>query len=230
MKFAVVVFPGSNCDRDCHHVVSHVLGQEADYVWHQDTDLNGFDAVVLPGGFSYGDYLRAGAVAKISPVMEAVAKFANAGGPVIGICNGFQILLETGLLPGAMQRNNSLRFMCKTVDLVCRTERTPFTGELSAGSRLRLPIANAEGNYTIDDDGFAALKDNDQIVFQYCDAQGEVSDASNPNGSRANIAGICNVRGNVLGMMPHPERAAESVLGNDDGLALFTSALEHLNR
>lgn len=226
MKFAVIVFPGSNCDRDCYHVLAEVMGAEVSFVWHRDQDLTGYDVVVVPGGFSYGDYLRAGAVAKMSPIMESVRAFAADGGLVIGICNGFQILLENGLLPGAMQRNDTLRFMCKDVHLRVGTDRTAFTSRLTPGEVLTLPIANAEGNYFIDEAGLQRLRDNDQIVFSYCDADGNVSAESNPNGSVANIAGICNEAGNVLGMMPHPERAAEAVLGNDDGLALFLSVLD----
>lgn len=228
MKFAVIVFPGSNCDRDCYHVIGEVMGAEVEFVWHRDQDLSGFDVVVVPGGFSYGDYLRAGAVAKMSPVMEGVRAFADAGGAVIGICNGFQILLENGLLPGAMQRNDTLRFMCKDVFLRIGTDRTPFTDRFEEGDVITLPIANAEGNYFIDAHGLKKLEENDQIVFTYCDEEGVVSPQSNPNGSVANIAGICNERGNVLGMMPHPERAAESILGNADGLELFLSVIDRI--
>jgi phosphoribosylformylglycinamidine synthase len=229
MKFAVVVFPGSNCDRDCFHVISHVLDAPVEYVWHRDTDLKGADCVVLPGGFSYGDYLRTGAIAKMSPVMDAVAEFARKGGPVLGICNGFQVLLETGMLPGAMLRNKTLNFVCKDTYLRSSrrkqaSTRTPFTSTLDDGEVIKLPIAHAEGNYFVDDDGLAELRDNDQIVFEYCSKDGEVSEAFNPNGSVGNIAGICSREGNVVGMMPHPERAAEAVLGNEDGLALFKAA------
>ncbi len=226
MKFAVIVFPGSNCDRDCFHVVGEVAGADVEFVWHREHDLSGYDAVIVPGGFSYGDYLRAGAVAKMSPVMEGVRAFAGRGGPVIGICNGFQILLENGLLPGAMQRNNTLRFMCKDVFLRCESTRTPFTSTLANGQVIKLPIANAEGNYFIDEQGLARLRDNDQVVFTYAGADGSVDDSTNVNGSVGNIAGICNEAGNVLGMMPHPERAAEAVLGNTDGRALFLAILE----
>ncbi len=226
MSFAVVVFPGSNCDRDCFHVIDKVLGQPVDYIWHRDHEIpDGIDCVIVPGGFSYGDYLRSGAVAKMSPIMDAVARFARAGGKVLGICNGFQILLEAGLLPGAMQRNTSLEFICKPVHLRCATRRTAFTGSLSEGQVLQIPIAHAEGNYFIDDDGLERLQDNAQIVFQYANAMGEVTVGANPNGSVHNIAGICNEAGNVVGMMPHPERAAESILGSVDGLALFESVL-----
>ncbi len=228
MKFAVVVFPGSNCDRDCFHVVSRVLDAPVEYVWHRDTDLQGADCVILPGGFSYGDYLRTGAIAKMSPVMHAVAEFADKGGPVLGICNGFQVLLETGLLPGAMLRNESLTFICKDVHLRCTSGRTPFSSTLAEGDIIELPIAHAEGNYFIDEEGLGELRQNDQIVFEYCSKDGEVSQDFNPNGSVANIAGICNRAGNVVGMMPHPERAAEAVLGNDDGLALFEAAVDSL--
>ncbi len=226
MEFAIVRFPGSNCDRDCEHVVTRVLGEQARFVWHRDRDLGGVDCVIVPGGFSYGDYLRAGAVAKLSPVMESVAEFAAAGGPVLGICNGFQILLECGLLPGAMQRNRSLEFICKHVDLRVATERTAFTKGLSQGEVLRIPIAHAEGNYTLHDGQLEGLRERDQIVFEYCTAEGEVTALANPNGSAGNIAGVCNEAGNVLGMMPHPERASEAALGSTDGLALFRSAVD----
>ncbi|MFW5968942.1 MAG: phosphoribosylformylglycinamidine synthase subunit PurQ [Persicimonas sp.] len=228
MNFAVVVFPGSNCDRDCYHVISEALGAPVEFVWHRDTELGGADCVVLPGGFSYGDYLRTGAVAKMSPIMEAVADFAERGGPVIGICNGFQVLLETGLLPGAMLRNESLEFICKDVHLRCATTRTPFSRGLDVGEVIELPIAHAEGNYFIDEAGLADLRKNDQVVFEYCSPSGQVERRFNPNGSVANIAGICNEAGNVVGMMPHPERAAETVLGGAAGLRLFESALERV--
>jgi phosphoribosylformylglycinamidine synthase I len=224
MRFGVVVFPGSNCDRDCGEVLS-LLGAEVEYVWHRESNVSGLDGLVIPGGFSYGDYLRCGAVAKISPVMDAVRTFAAQGRPVIGICNGFQILLESGLLPGAMLRNTSLTFQCKTVDLRVETARTPFTRDLSVGQLIRLPIANAEGNYTIDSDGLLSLEDNDQVVLRYVDASGAATDQGNPNGSLGNIAGISNIRGNVVGMMPHPERASEAILGNTDGRAFFEAAL-----
>lgn len=222
MRFGVVVFPGSNCDRDCGYVLT-ALGAKVRYVWHRDVDLAGLDGVVLPGGFSYGDYLRCGAVAKISPVMTAVRAFAASGRPVIGICNGFQILLESELLPGAMLRNSTLMFQCKTVRLEVVTTRTPFTAETSRF--LRLPIANAEGNYVIDDVGLESLQEHDQVVVRYVDSDGRASAAANPNGSVANIAGICNRAGNVVGMMPHPERAAEVLMGNTDGRRIFESVL-----
>ena len=227
MKFGVVTFPGSNCDHDCYHVVKHVLGQEAVYVWHQETDLSGLDVLILPGGFSYGDYLRTGAIARFSPVMGAVARFAASGGMVLGICNGFQILLEAGLLPGAMLRNRSLRFICR--DVWVRVERTdtPFTRACRPGEVLRLPIAHAEGNYFADAGTLDGLKARRQIVLRYCTPEGAVTEEANPNGSLENIAGISNEAGNVLGMMPHPERCAEAVLGNEDGLRIFLSVVEH---
>lgn len=219
MNFGIVVFPGSNCDRDCYHVVTDVLGESAEFVWHRDAAVDHFDALIIPGGFSYGDYLRSGAVAKLSPVMQAVRGFAERGGPVIGICNGFQILLECGLLPGAMLHNRSLRFICKSVQLRVAATRTPFTATYELGQVIDLPVAHAEGNYTVNADGLSRLRDHDQIVFEYVD---------NPNGSAANIAGICNEVGNVVGLMPHPERASEAVLGGVDGLAMFQSVVEHV--
>ncbi len=214
MKFGVVVFPGSNCDQDCFHVIKNVLKEQVEYVWHKSSDIARFDAIVLPGGFSYGDYLRTGAIARFSPVMQAVQRHAQQGKPVLGICNGFQILLEAGLLPGAMLRNRSLRFVCRHVSLVTASAQTPFTARLKKGQALTLPVAHGEGNYTIDDAGLAELKKNDQIVFRYAD---------NPNGSADDIAGICNRQRNVLGMMPHPERASEDCMGSRDGLAIFES-------
>lgn len=224
MRWGVVVFPGSNCDRDCGHVLG-LLGAEVVYIWHAETSLEQLDGVILPGGFSYGDYLRCGAVAKVSPVMEAVRGFARAGRPVLGICNGFQILLEAGLLPGAMQRNASLVFSCKTVNLRVESSRTPFTSGFGPKETLRLPIAHAEGNYFIDADGLRRLQDKDQVVFRYVDDEGRACADANPNGSVDHIAGICNEAGNVVGMMPHPERAAEAILGNVDGRRLFEAAL-----
>ncbi|MCR4400251.1 MAG: phosphoribosylformylglycinamidine synthase subunit PurQ [Syntrophomonadaceae bacterium] len=223
MRFGVVVFPGSNCDADCYHVVTQVLGQSASYVWHQQTEVDGFDALVLPGGFSYGDYLRTGAMAALSPVMSAIKEFAARGGLVIGICNGFQILLEAGLLPGAMLRNNSLQFRCLPVHLRVRRTDTPFTHLYAADQVVSMPIAHGEGNYFCDDATLEELQRNRQIVFTYCDRQGAETEEANPNGSRANIAGIVNRRGNVLGMMPHPERCAEAILGGTDGLGVFAS-------
>lgn len=223
-RWGVVVFPGTNCERDCGHVLGQ-LGAEVQYVWHRETDLSNLDGVVLPGGFAHGDYLRCGAVAKVSPVMEAVRVFAQQGRPVLGICNGFQILLEAGLLPGAMQRNVSLRFQCKVVDLRLESTRTPFTHGAQVGTHLRLPIANAEGNYFIDSDGLKRLQDLEQVVFRYADVAGCVTEAGTWNGSLDHIAGICSEQGNVLGMMPHPERASEPILGNVDGRALFEAAI-----
>jgi phosphoribosylformylglycinamidine synthase len=225
VRFGIVVFPGSNCDHDAYHVAKHVMGQEAQFIWHKDRDLSGLDCVILPGGFSYGDYLRSGAIARFSPVMEEVVKFANAGGKVLGICNGFQILLEAGLLPGAMRRNESLKFVCKDVFLRTENDATPFSTGIEKGSVLRIPIAHAEGNYYLDDEGLARLEGNGQVVFRYVDEGGKVTPAANPNGARNNIAGIVNEQGNVLGMMPHPERLAEGVLGGEDGRRIFESLI-----
>jgi len=225
LRFDIVVFPGSNCDHDVYHVVKHVLGHEARFVWHKSRDLKGADAVVLPGGFSYGDYLRTGALARHSPVMEEVVAFARRGGPVLGICNGFQILLEAGLLPGAMVRNRGLQFVCDDAPLQVDGRPTPFTRKLTAGQRIVLPIAHAEGNYTADEATLDRLEGEGRVVLRYVDAAGHRSDAGNPNGSQRNIAGLCNEAGNVVGMMPHPERAAEALLGNDIGRLMFESAL-----
>lgn len=225
MQFAVIVFPGSNCDHDCYHAVAHVLGQPAKFVWHKERDLSDADVVIVPGGFSYGDYLRAGAISRFSPVMKSIADHAAAGRPVLGICNGFQILTEAGLLPGALHRNKSLRFICKDVYVRCMTSRTPFTTEILPSETLRMPIAHGDGNYFCNAETFAIMEDNDQIVFRYCDDEGTSSPDANPNGSLGHIAGICNSEGNVLGLMPHPERASEAALGGDDGLRLFQSAL-----
>jgi len=225
MKFGVVVFPGSNCDRDCHRVVHDVLGQEAVYIWHKDSQLPKLDCVILPGGFSYGDYLRCGAIARFSPIMKEVVKFANDGGKVLGICNGFQILTESHLLPGALLRNQGLHFICKTVSLRVAGQKTPFTQKVSSGKILKMPIAHMEGNYFIDEEGLKRLKENGQILFQYCDERGDVTDRANPNGALENIAGISNAKGNVVGLMPHPERASETILGGEDGRWLFESLL-----
>ena len=232
MKFGVIVFPGSNCDHDAYHVVSKHVGQPVDFVWHQETDLSSFDAVIVPGGFSYGDYLRAGALARFSPVMESVRNFASDGKFVFGICNGFQILCESGLLPGALRRNAGLHFVCKHVNLKVENQNTPFTMAVESGRVLSIPIAHAEGNYTCDDETYNTLEENGQIVFRYADGHGEIVDAANPNGSRSNIAGICNQDRNVLGMMPHPERACEELLGSNDGRDIFrslTNAIELKN-
>ncbi|MFO0774057.1 MAG: phosphoribosylformylglycinamidine synthase subunit PurQ [Nitrospiraceae bacterium] len=228
MKIGVVVFPGSNCDHDCEHVLGTVLGTNVRLIWHKETSLHDVDGVVLPGGFSYGDYLRTGAIARFSPVMEAVKTFAEGGGLVLGICNGFQILLEAGLLPGAMLRNRDLSFICKDVYVRIENAATPFTGRCRPGQVLQIPIAHADGNYYTDPVTLAALQANGQVVLRYCDADGTVNAASNPNGSVDNIAGIRNAEGNVLGMMPHPERCAEAVLGGQDGMVLFQSMLDTL--
>ena len=228
MRFAVLQFPGSNCDQDCVHVLGNVLGQDADYLWHKEESIGDADAVVVPGGFSYGDYLRTGSIAQFSPVMNAVKAFANAGGLVIGICNGFQILCETGLLPGALVRNRSLQFRCETIFLKIPTADSPFTSEVPEGRLLRVPIAHGEGCYFADDEALAKLRADDQILFQYATETGDLTDEANPNGSLLNIAGICNEGRNVCGMMPHPERASENVLGADDGRRVFESMLRHL--
>jgi phosphoribosylformylglycinamidine synthase len=228
MKFAIVVFPGSNCDHDAYHAVKHVLGHEASFVWHKDTSLGGADVVILPGGFSYGDYLRTGAIARFSPVMQAVGGFAASGGPVLGICNGFQILLEAGLLPGTMLRNDGLKFRCEHVHLRVEQTDTPFTSRAAVGQVLRIPIAHGEGNYFADPGTIAGIEANRQVVFRYATADGQVTPAANPNGSLANIAGICNARRNVVGLMPHPERACEAALGSADGLVVFESAVASL--
>ncbi len=223
MKWGVVVFPGSNCDSDCIYTIQDVLKQPVETLWHQDKDLRGVDAVVIPGGFSYGDYLRTGAIARFSPIMKAVEAFAKDGGLVLGICNGFQILLESGLLPGAMLRNTGLRFICRFVTLRVERTDTPFTNRFERGQVVRMPIAHNEGRYTVDP---ATLKRvSNDAVFRYCNEQGELIDAANPNGSTACIAGITNSAGNVMGMMPHPERAAEPALGSSDGRLVFESML-----
>ena len=218
MKFAVIVFPGSNCDVDMYHAIKDELGEEAEYVWHTETDLSRFDGILLPGGFSYGDYLRSGAIARFSNVMEQVVKAAEAGKPVLGVCNGFQILLEAGLLPGAMRRNESLHFICRQVELQVENNRTLFTNQYGEKETIMIPIAHGEGNYYCDRETLQKLQDNSQIVFTY--------KGTNPNGSLADIAGIINERGNVLGMMPHPERAVNALLGSKDGLALFKSIVK----
>jgi phosphoribosylformylglycinamidine synthase len=228
MKFAVVVFPGSNCDHDAYHAARHVLGHDAEFVWHKDTSLNGADIVVLPGGFSHGDYLRTGAIARFSPVMASVDAFAAAGGPVLGICNGFQVLLEAGLLPGAMLRNADLKFHCEHVNIRVEATDTPFTLLCQPGQVLRIPIAHGEGNYFAASDVVQALEDQRRVVFRYVTPEGEPTPEANPNGSIRNIAGICNERRNVVGLMPHPERACERALGSADGLLLFESVIASL--
>jgi phosphoribosylformylglycinamidine synthase len=228
MKFGIVVFPGSNCDHDAYHAAKHVLGQDAEFVWHKDTDLKGADVVVLPGGFSYGDYLRTGAIARFSPIMQTVRAFADAGGPVLGICNGFQILLEAGLIPGAMLRNRSVKFQCEQIHLRVEQVDTPFTCACRPGQVLQMPIAHGEGNYYAPPEIVARLEANRQVVFRYTNAAGDVRDEANPNGSVDAIAGLCNEARNVVGLMPHPERACESALGSADGLRVFESAVESL--
>jgi phosphoribosylformylglycinamidine synthase len=226
---AVLVFPGSNCDHDAYHVAGHVMGASPRFVWHKETDLGSADLVIVPGGFSYGDYLRSGAISRFSPIMKEVVRFAEGGGLVLGICNGFQILCESHLLPGALMRNASLRFACRQVHLRVENATTPFTNALDQGSVLEVPIAHGEGNYYADRATIDQLESNGQVIFRYCDANGVTSEAANPNGSTNNIAGISNLAGNVLGMMPHPERRAESILGGADGVGLFESALRHLS-
>lgn len=223
MRFGILVFPGTWSETDCHHAVNGVLGQEADYIWHQDDDLTGYDAIIVPGGFSYGDYLRAGAIARFSPVMGAVNEFAAAGGLVIGICNGFQILCEAGLLPGALRRNEHLQYRCQWTRL--RTERTdtPFSRRCAPEQVLEVPVSHGEGSYFADARTLQELEEQRRILFRYCDADGVATAEANPNGSVANIAGILNERGNVLGMMPHPERSCELLLGSDDGNLIFGS-------
>lgn len=230
MKFGVVVFPGSNCDHDAYHVVSKHVGQPVDFIWHKETDVSSYDAIIIPGGFSYGDYLRCGALAKFSPVMQSVKDFAAQGKFVFGICNGFQILCESGLLPGALIRNNGLHFACKHVNLRVENNQTPFTSTLQEGAVLSIPIAHAEGNYVCDDETFTQLEENRQIVFRYCDENGEITAESNPNGARSNIAGICNADRNVIGMMPHPERACEDLLGSNDGREIFKSLTNAISK
>jgi len=227
-QIGVIIFPGSNCDHDAYHAMKSVMGAETKFLWHKDADLSGIDLLIVPGGFSYGDYLRSGAIARFSPIMNAVVDFANAGNPVMGICNGFQILLEAGLLPGAMLHNEKLRFICKDVHV--RVEKTDsiFTSKLQKSDVLRFPVSHGEGNYFIDQDGLKSLQDNDQVLFRYCDKNGETTKEANINGSVDNIAGITNKQGNVLGMMPHPERAMEKILGSEDGKILFDSVFNEL--
>jgi phosphoribosylformylglycinamidine synthase len=234
MKFAVIVFPGSNCDHDAYYAAKHVLGQPCEFIWHKNTSLNGADAVILPGGFAHGDYLRTGAIARFSPVMEQVTAFAAAGGPVLGICNGFQILLEAGLLEGAMLRNASVQYRCEQVHLRIEQTSTPFTGVCQVGQVLQMPVAHGEGNYFAPPDVIDRLERNGQVIFRYVDADGrEAADlidphGANPNGSLRNIAGICNAGRNVVALMPHPDRACETVLGSADGLLIFESAIAYV--
>ena len=229
MKFGVVVFPGSNCDDDMIHVLGTVMQQEVVKIWHKETALEGFgkgDCIVLPGGFSYGDYLRAGAIARFSPIMKSVIEFANNGGYVWGICNGFQVLCEAGLLPGVLLRNSNQKFICKNVHLKTMTNNSAITSKLSLENPLKIPIAHAEGRYFADTETIQSLENNNQVIFKYCDEEGNINDQSNPNGSTANIAGICNAERNVFGMMPHPERASEMLLGNEDGRIMFESLVQ----
>ncbi len=230
MKFGVVVFPGSNCDHDAYHAFGTVLKQPVDWIWHQSEDVAGFDAIILPGGFAYGDYLRTGAIARFSPVMRAVERFARGGGLVLGICNGFQILLEAGLLPGAMLRNAGLRFICRQVHIRVETTDTPFTCAAQRGQVLTVPIAHSEGSYFCSPETLAELARNDRITFRYTTPDGREAPEGNPNGSLANIAGICNSERNVVGLMPHPERAVEAALGSADGLVVLRSMIAALSR
>ena len=230
MKFGIVVLPGSNCDHDALHVTQDVLGAEAEVLWHKDADLKGVDCVIIPGGFAYGDYLRAGALAKFAPIMEPIRRHAVAGGLVFGICNGFQVLTEVGLLPGALMRNAHLRFASRDIHLRSEETDTPFTCELTEGQILRMPIAHGEGNYFADSRTLDELESNRQVIFRYCDSEGRITSEANPNGSARNIAGICNATRNVLGMMPHPERCSEALLGNADGFGVFKSIAAALAR
>jgi len=227
-NFGIILFPGSNCDHDCYHAISNVFKQSCEYIWHENKGLDRFDCIVIPGGFSYGDYLRTGAVARFSPIMREVENFASSGKPVIGICNGFQILVETGLLPGAFIKNSTTKFICKWVNIRVENNSSPFTNLLNVGDVLRIPIAHAEGNYFATEDVISKLKDNSLIAFKYCDEEGIVSDSSNPNGSCENIAGLMNSEGNILGMMPHPERCSEEILGGTDGKSIFESIISWL--
>ena len=228
MKFAVVVFPGSNCYHDAYHAVTHVLGQDAAFVWHKDTSLGGADAVILPGGFAHGDYLRTGAIARFSPIMREVRRFAESGGPVLGVCNGFQVLLEAGLLPGAMLRNRSVQFRCEYVFVRVEQADTPFTTGCRRGQVLKIPIAHGEGNYYAEPEIVEKLEKNGQVIFRYTTSAGEVSAEANPNGAVHNIAGLCNEGRNVVGLMPHPERACELSLGSSDGLVVLESVVKYV--
>ncbi len=228
VRFGIVVFPGSNCDADSYDAVGTFAAAGARYLWHKDMELDGLDCVILPGGFSYGDYLRSGAIARFSPIMKAVRRFAGDGGLVIGICNGFQILLEAGLLPGAMHRNEGLKFVCRLVNLRVENAVTPFTNKYKQGQVIRIPIAHMEGNYFVGAAGLAELEAHGQIVVRYCDPSGEVTKNANPNGSLGNVAGICNRAGNVFGLMPHPERVCDPVVGGSDGRGVFESIISSI--
>jgi phosphoribosylformylglycinamidine synthase len=228
MKFGVVVFPGSNCDHDTYHVISKVIGQPVDFIWHKEEEIDRYDAIILPGGFSYGDYLRTGAIARFSPVMRAVKDFARGGGLVLGVCNGFQVLCEAGLLPGALLRNRDLKFICEHLTVRIERTDTPFTSACTPGQILNVPIAHGDGNYFCDQKTLDELEREGRIVLRYCDPQGRVTAEANPNGSLNNIAGICNRERNVLGLMPHPERASENLLGSNDGRIIFLSMADSL--
>jgi phosphoribosylformylglycinamidine synthase len=230
MKFGIPVYPGSNCERDVGWDIEKVLEEEIVYLWHEERKISGIDCVIIPGGFSYGDYLRAGAMAKLSPISEAIYEFAQKGGLVMGICNGFQILLEMGLLPGAMLPNKTLSFICEFVNLKVENSETPFTNLYTKGEIISIPIAHAEGNFTCSDDVLQEIESNGQVVLRYCSPEGDVKEEFNPNGSRNNIAGIINRRGNVFGLMPHPERASEALLGSTDGYRMFKSIIESLSK
>ncbi len=227
MKFGVLVFPGSNCDHDTYNVIAEIVHQPVTFLWHDSEDLQNVDAVLVPGGFAYGDYLRTGAIARFSPVMQSVTRFANNGGLVLGICNGFQILTEAGLLPGALMRNAGLKYICKQVHLRTETANSPFTNQLQTGEVLQIPIGHMEGNYYCDPETLRQLESEDRIAFRYATPQGEITPQANPNGSLGNIAGILNSGRNVLGMMPHPDRSSEQLLGSADGLKIFSSLLAH---
>jgi len=225
MKFGVVIFPGSNCDEDIIYVLEHIMGQEVVRLWHKDHDLQGAEFIVLPGGFSYGDYLRSGAIARFSPIMQEIITYANKGGYLLGICNGFQVLTEAGLVPGALLHNQQRKFICENRYLKAQTTQSLITAQMDTNRAYEIPVAHGEGNYFVNNDTLKALNDNDQVLFRYCDAAGKVTEAANPNGSTENIAGVCNRTRNVFGMMPHPERAADNLLGNTDGLVIFESIL-----
>lgn len=229
LRFGVLVFPGTWSDRDCYHAVRDGLGEQADFLWHKDTAVDSFDCLILPGGFSYGDYLRVGAIARFSPVMKSVVEFAKAGRPVIGICNGFQILCEAGLLPGVLMKNSHLQFRCEWAHIRVENNRTPFTNQAKSGQVLAMPVSHGDGNYHVDAKTLASMEEAGQVVFRYCDEEGELSAQHNPNGSLSHIAGVTNPRGNVLGMMPHPERAADMLLGGNDGLVVMRSLVEFVN-
>lgn len=227
-NFAVIVFPGSNCDHDCYSVIKHIFGQNCELVWHQENDLKGFDCIVIPGGFSYGDYLRPGAIAKYSPVMKAIEALVPKNTPILGICNGFQILVEAGLLPGCFIKNSSLKFVCKWVSLKIKNDKTPFTYSMKQGDIIKIPIAHADGNYFAAQSEILKLKKNSAIVFEYCDENGKTMPESNPNGSKENIAGISNSKGNIVGMMPHPERCCDELIGGEQGKLIFESVINWL--